>query len=108
MKVARKQEWSMIRGDTLAFTVEIEGLEEDLSSMIFTCSKIGTDTIVFRKTLDDGCSKIETGKYYVRIAPQDTNFIEFGTYDMDLQIEYSENRYTIMQGTLKVLKDITR
>jgi len=108
MRAVRGQDWSMIRGDTLAFSVEIEGLEEDLDTMTFTCRKVNSENILFQKTLGNGCNKIETGKYRVRVAPEDTNSAQFGTYKIDLQIELNSDRYTILQGTLKIIEDMTR
>lgn len=107
MNQVKSQDWSMIRGDTLSFNVELEWLEDDLDSLTFTCRTIGSEEIVFQKTLTDGCVKLETGKYYVRVAPADTENVSPGTYAMDLQIEFNSDRSTLFQGTLKIVKDET-
>ena len=106
MKV-KSQDWSMIRGDTLSFNVGLPWLETDLDSTTFTCRTIGSDTILFQKTLTDGCVKIETGKYHVRVAPADTKDVSVGLYNMDLEIEIGADCYTILQGTLKIVEDQT-
>lgn len=58
---------TMVRGDTLAFGVEIEGLDQDLATAYFSCKNDpNDDKYVFQKKLNDGISKVETGKYRVR------------------------------------------
>ena len=67
----------MTRGDTKAFAVEIEGLDQDLESAFLSCKVSSEDTeYVFQKSLEDGISKVETGKYRVRIAPEDTENVD--------------------------------
>lgn len=103
-----KKNLSMIRGDTLAFTFEIEGLEDDLNSCYFSCKKtISDDEYTFQKSLEDGITKVEQGKYKVRIAPEDTHDLEIGNYIYDLQIGISADIYTIMLGPLTIEKEIT-
>lgn len=107
--IARKsQDWSMYRGDTLSFNVEIEDLKEDLSSIYFSCKPMMDDYYIFQKSLANGCQKLETGKYNVHVSPEDTQNVDPGTYRMDLQIEIGADRYTVMKGTLKIVDDVTR
>ena len=99
---------AMIRGDTYAFGVEIEGLDQDLDTAYFSCKKrAGDENYVFQKTLDDGISKVETGTYRVRVAPADTKDIEPGAYRYDLQIGVNGDIYTVLKGELNVTEDIT-
>lgn len=104
-----KVKWRMVRGDTLAFIVQVEGGDLELDSVIFSCK---TDTsatdYVFKKTLEDGVRKLEEGKYRVRVAPEDTKDLEAGTYAIDLQLGINEDIATPILGTLKILEDVTR
>lgn len=103
-----KKNLNMIRGDTLAFTIEIEKLEDDLNSCYFSCKKsIEDDEYTFQKSLGNGITKVETGKYKIRIAPEDTHNLEVGTYIYDLQIGIGADIYTIMTGPLVIEKEIT-
>lgn len=102
-----KKNLNLIRGDTLAFTIEIEGLQEDLDSCYFSCKKTIDDEYTFQKSLENGITKVETGKYKVRIAPEDTHDLEIGNYIYDLQIGIGEDIYTIMLGPLTIEKEIT-
>ena len=102
----------MVRGDTFRFSVEIEGLEEDLTSAYFSCKKNKDDTIyVFQKSLGNGISKTaetETSKTYeVVVAPEDTEEVEDGKYFYDLQIEVDGEVYTPLLAILTIEKDVT-
>lgn len=97
-----------LRGDTLAFGVEIEGLTTDLATAYFSCKSDPTDTTyIFQKSLTDGITKVSTGTYRVRVAPEDTKNLDAGTYYYDLQIGVSSDIYTIMIGKLKLVQDVT-
>lgn len=103
-----KKNLNMIRGDTFNFTFEIENLDEALDSCYFSCKKnIDDATYTFQKNLNDGITQIETNKYKVRIAPNDTHDIEVGKYIYDLQIGIGEDIYTIMSGQLIIEKEVT-
>ena len=60
---------------------------------------------------DDGIQKIETkgnALYYgIRIAPEDTKNIEIGNYYYDLEIGLNGDKFTLLNGILKLDKDIT-
>lgn len=99
---------SMIRGDTLSFNLEFEELETDLSSAFFTCKEsYSHKETVFQKSLNNGITKLETGKYHVRVAPDDTAEIEAGKYYYDLQIGAGEDIYTVLIGVLEIIPDVT-
>ena len=107
MKPVKPLDWAMIRGDTMSFNVEIENLQIDLTSCNFTVKTYKDKEIVFQKTLEDGCNKIEMGKYNVRVAPADTAEISPGIYRMDLEVQWGDDVFTILWGTLKIIEDET-
>lgn len=100
---------AMTRGDTLAFGVEIGGLDQDLDTAYFSCKKeLSDEGYVFQKKLSDGISKVETGKYRVRVAPADTAALELGDYYYDLQIGVNSDVFTILRGKLKISYEVTK
>lgn len=100
---------AMVRGDTLAFAVEIEDLDQDLDTCFFSCKSDPSDTeYVFQKSLDNGIEKESIGKYKVRVAPEDTENVEPGKYYYDLQIGLNSDIYTVLKGQLEIVFDITR
>ena len=100
------QNISMVKGDTLSFGLEIEGLT-DLDSAYFTCKKDLDESPVFQKSIGNGITKLTDGQYIVRIAPEDTNDIEAGKYFYDLQISANSDVFTILRGVLDILQDVT-
>lgn len=109
MSVVHDTNLEMVRGDTLAFAIEIEGLDQNLDSAFFSCKKSANDEeYVFQKSLDNGITKITTGKYRVRVAPEDTANIGARVYRYDLQIGVNGDISTVLKGSLKVVEDITR
>ena len=102
----------MVRGDTFRFSVEIEGLTDDLTDAYFSCKKNKDDTIyTFQKSLGNGITKTEeteTSKTYeVVVAPEDTENVDEGNYFYDLQIEVDGDVFTPLLAILKIEKDVT-
>ena len=108
-----RQNLEMIKGDTLAFCVEIEFDEspQQLSNAYFSCKNIPDGEILFQKSLNDGIehvNQIDNKLYYrVRIAPQDTKKLEIGRYHYDVEIRINSDVFTILNGILKIEKEIT-
>ena len=107
INVTTHQNITMTRGDTLAFGVEIIDLDQDLDTMFFTCKSSFDGDIVFQKSLEDGISKVETGLYRVRVAPNDTKRLEAGEYYYDLEIGVNSDIFTLLQGVLTLEHDLT-
>ena len=98
----------MVRGDTFAFSFEVEGIN-NLTTAYFSCkSNVDDENYIFQKSLTDGISQVEGGKYRVRVAPTDTKDIEVGSYYYDLEIGANSDIFTILKGVLKIEHDITR
>lgn len=101
---------TMIKGDTLSFGIEIDGLEgQSLDSAYFTCKNVPTsDEYIFRKKLWDGIHNNMDGTYTVRVAPADTANVTAGVYYYDLQIGINGDVFTVLLGLLTILQDVTK
>lgn len=97
----------MVRGDTFAFGLEIEGLDQDLDKAFFTCRKSYDGDIVFQRSIGHGIEKVETGVYRVRIAPENTKDIESGHYYYDFEIGVNNDVYTLAKGDLLIEHDVS-
>ena len=104
----------MVRGDTFAFAIEIEGLGQDLDSAYFTCKENYEDeTPIFQKSIGDGITKDEETSteekyiYKVRVAPADTKEVVAKNYYYDLEIGANGDIYTILKGMIKIENDVT-
>lgn len=103
----------MVRGDTLAFGVLIEGNTQELDTAFFSCKQNkDDDKYLFRKSLDDGISLVKTGEdsitYRVRVAPEDTEDLEPGNYYYDLEIGLNDDIFTLLNGVLTLEHEVTR
>lgn len=100
----------MTRGDTKAFAIDISGLsDQDLDTAYLSCrASADDDNYVFQKSLNDGITKIEAGKYRARIAPADTKNLDTGTYYYDLEIGVNDDIFTVLKGKLQITYDVTR
>ncbi len=97
------------KGDSFSFIFEIEDLTQDIESAFFTCKRNADDKAkLFQKTLRNGITKLENGKYLVRVAPSDTELIEQGQYPYDLEVGINSEVYTILKGVLMLDFDVTR
>ena len=98
---------TVVRGDTLAFGMEIEGLDQDLETAFFSCKRNHDEPPVFQKSLGDGISKVGEGEYVVRVAPRDTETLEPGKYYYDLEIGANGDVFTILKGIFEIERDVT-
>lgn len=102
------QNLTIVRGDTFSFGIEIEGLNQDLDSAYFTCKANYTDDInVFQKSLGNGITRSDTGRYVVRIAPEDTAELEPGKYFYDFVIGANGDIFTVLIGMLDLIHNVT-
>ena len=110
MEATRNYNLSMVRGDTLSFGFEVMGVSS-IDAAYFSC-KINPDDAeyIFQKSLNNGITvgNSTMGQYIVRVAPEDTYNVDLGTSYFDLEIWKNNDIYTILRGSLRIEKDITR
>ena len=108
---------SFARGDLYVFPfavfIDDEQYTGTLDSIYFTVKKHYFDeNPVFQKKLSDG-SIIQNndGTYTIRIEPEDTENLAFGTYDCDIQVEKSDDGVVQIKrtffGKLKLFPEVT-
>lgn len=105
-----------VKGDTFNCAMVIEGLDQALDSVYFTCRDGQNDDseVLFEAGLGDGISIVEydqetdTRKYAIRVAPAKTKNLQAGTYFYDLQVAINSDIFTIMRGQFIVEQDSTR
>ena len=104
---------SMVRGDTLAFGIELYDelgnlFTQDLDTAYLSCRKnYEAREYVFRKALNEGISKVATGQYVVRVAPEDTVNVIPGKYYYDLELGVNGDIFTFLKGVLDIEHDVT-
>lgn len=63
---------------------------------------------IFQKTLENGIVfNEEDNYYYLTIKPEDTDGIEFGIYNYDIQIVDEEDYKHTITGDIKITREVT-
>lgn len=102
---------SMVKGDTLSFGFQIQGLEnQEPDAVYFSCkASLEDETYIFQKTLSGGIvmrsydTENDIYTYGVRVAPSDTSDEECGRYFYDLSIHVNGDVLTLMRGMLEIV-----
>ena len=108
-----RKNFEVVKGDTLAFAVEIGFDEEpnDLEEILFTVKRNADDGNIFQERLNHGITKVASygNKLYyrIRVSPWDTKQLEEGFYYYDLEIRINGDIFTILNGLLIVENEIT-
>lgn len=105
-----------VKGDTYSSSLTVENLWQDIDSAYFTCRDSLNDNsnVLFQKSLNNGISLVEYDeendirKYAIRVAPEDTKDIQSGTYYYDLQVNVTNDVFTIMKGKFIIEQDCSR
>ena len=114
---AIRSEISMIKGDTLAFNFQIQGLGGATpSEIVFTCREkpLATDTLFTQSLTGGGITLVsrdsdtDTNTYSVRVRPDQTENITPARYFYDLELSVGEDVLTLMKGRLNIDWDVTR
>lgn len=102
-----------VRGDTYSIGFIVENINQELDTVYFTCrDKLNDDSnILFQKSLNNGITLTEQteGKYSysVRVAPEDTKYLQSGVYYYDLEVGINDDIFTIMKGKFIIEQDCT-
>lgn len=100
----------MIKGDTFSFGLEIVDLGQKIEEAYFTVKSNYDDTPLFQKTLGNGIEldHIEGNNYFykIRIAPNDTKYLEPKKYYYDFEINLNGDTFTILKGILDIEFDV--
>lgn len=111
-----KKDITMVKGDTMTFGFQIQGLAGSApSSITFSCKEDPEDdTAIFTSSLSGGIwldeedEETDTLTYGVRVAPYKTKDLDTGRYFYDLQIAVNSDVFTLMKGRLQLEYDVTR
>ena len=100
---------TMFRGDTASFGLEFKEEDVVLTSAYLSCKQNYDDEqYIFQKSLGHGISRVGTGQYMIRIAPEDTQDASVGDYVYDFQVEANGDKFTLLAGVLRLLDDVSR
>lgn len=95
------------QGDQFSFTVTFKNLQEDLTTFVMGVKEDYNDeTMLVTKSLGNGISKIETGKYRVDFTPEETQALSPNFYVYDLRLSIGTTVFTPLYGYLNIQETV--
>ena len=91
------------RGDQFSFTITFTNLQEDFDTFVMGIkANYEDEQMLITKSLEDGITKIDTGKYRVDFSPEDTEGLEPNQYVYDLRFTLEDTVFTPLSGYLNI------
>ena len=97
----------MVRGDTLGYTIRVDGDIGTVTGVAMTARRQATDEALFSVTLGSGITETADG-WAVRVPPSATLNAVPGLYKYDVQLTIGSDIYTPLHGSLRIVEDQTR
>lgn len=111
---AIEQNIDMVRGDTLAFNFQLQGLEGVTPFIVFSCAEHYNDDPIFTANTSVGDiaridydATTDTATYSVVISPNKTKTMDLTRYYYDLELRTSDTVVTLMRGRLTLVYGVT-
>lgn len=91
------------RGDQFSFTITFTNLQEDFDTFVMGIkANYEDEQMLITKSLENGITKIDTGKYRVDFTPEDTEDLEPNQYVYDLRFTLEDTVFTPLSGYLNI------
>lgn len=99
--------FNVIQGDQFSFTVTFKNLQEDLTTFTMGVKKdYGDETMLVTKSLGNGITKLQTGKYRVDFTPAETQALPIDLYVYDLRLTLGTTVFTPLYGYLNIQETV--
>ena len=90
------------QGDDFSFTVTFKNLTTDLTTFEMGIKKDYKDPMAITKSLNNGITKVSTGKYRIDIPHTETELLNPGYYIYDLRMSLGDVVFTPLYGFIIV------
>lgn len=95
------------QGDQFSFTITFKNLQEDLTTFTMGVKEDYNDeTMLVTKSLGNGITKIQTGKYRVDFNPAETQALPPMFYVYDLRMTLGSTVFTPLYGYLNIQETV--
>ena len=94
------------QGDEFSFTITFKNLQEDLTTFTMGVKLDYNGTMLLTKSLGNGISKIDTGKYRVDFTPVETQALSPNLYIYDLRLTLGNTVFTPLFGYLNIMESV--
>ena len=93
------------RGDQFSFTITFTNLTADLTTMYFGVKKDYESPLIISKSLNNGITKLGSGKYQIILNPSET-LLDAGMYEFDLRFTIGSVVKTPLSGTINIMETV--
>ena len=106
------QDIEMVKGDTLSFAFQLQGLGGAEPTIVFSCALNYYDDILFTVDTEDGItreaydSENDIATYSIRVAPNKTASLDLNRYYYDMEMTLDEDVITLMRGRLTLVYEV--
>lgn len=94
------------QGDQFSFTVTFKNLQEDLNTFTMGVKENYNSQMLITKSLNNGITKISTGKYRVDFTPAETELLTPNFYVYDLRMTLDSVVFTPLYGYLNIQESV--
>lgn len=94
------------RGATFSFIITFKNLNQDVTTMDFGIKADYDKPMLIEKSLNDGITKIQTGKYKVEFSTTDITSLPAGMYVFDLRYTIGSTPSIPLSGYLVVADSV--
>ena len=110
------QDIDIVKGDTLAFNFEIQGLEGAAPTIIFTCRDHYDDDLpLFTASTDNDGIEIaaynavtDITTFSLWVDPTKTKELDLARYYYDMELRLGDDVITLMRGRLTLVYEVTK
>ena len=93
------------RGDQFSFTITFTNLTADFTTMNFGVKKSYDSSLIISKSLNNGITKLDDGKYQIIVNPSET-LLDAGMYEFDLRFTIGSVVKTPLSGTINIMETV--
>lgn len=110
---AINQDIDIVKGDTLSFNFQLQGLEGSEATFSFTVKEHPDDIALVTAELGDGIELVDynatkdIATYCVHILPAKTKGLDLARYYYDLEVQANNDVLTLMRGRFTLLYEIS-
>lgn len=110
---AINQDIEIVKGDTLAFNFQVQGLDGSEATFTLTVKEHPDDDILFTADLGDGITLDsydelrDVATYNLRITPAKTKTLDIARYYYDLEMNVNGDVFTLMRGRFTLVYEIS-
>ena len=98
--------FSVKQGDQFSFTVTFTNLQEDLTTFTMGVKLDYNSDMLITKSIGNGITKIDTGKYRIDFTPAETGSLNPNYYVYDLRMTLGNTVFTPLYGYLMILETV--